>query len=694
MCGKCQRVFKKNFGQSHFDKSAPRRRRRHLSALRVQTLYTVFFHIMDDEARRQMDKVAPHLPTAVARSDQDDGDLHPFLCHDCAHQRPLDAPRTLKRRRDHDLDERTDSNSASALGTAPIAFRGARVDGTVIGVVSSHKRARVDRALDETHTRIANEVRPTESRPSDDQPFAPLVSISLVSLPVETVRSIVGFLNDRDYYSCMLASSLFHVCNHHDVLLRRYATRDIFDSNETLADIAFVRARQRRLPALPVIVKAASRGRHDIVMYTVRGLGARAAIPSWEAPKPDAGSPDIRACVKDALYAALNGDHRRVVVALARHYGFSETIAATGLMTHAARIGRLNAVEAFHGLIVAFGQRRQAADVAAGRPPRAFDPHVACRRGAVYNIAASDLAGVGEAAWQGEHVHVLDWLLNRQCPGAYVPDRHSLAFAVSTGRVVLARWAASKMGQRAAVGRRDIDNAAAHGHVATVRWAHESKLRRCSVSTIEMAARSGKPGCVDVLRWAAGDGTRPAAVPEWRDARVAVLAACAGHLNIIQWLYEHHRECVTPEAARCAARAGHVDVVRFLHEKGVAPVTHVNLLGRAVKSRNVKLVDAIAAAGAHYKPSALVFATRCKLNDIVAVLCRRYAHVIDPDEAMRVAGREAAYKIARAIMADLPGACLERARESIPPGRSAKALGKCLCRVCKPAPAPDRRAKN
>lgn len=633
----------------------------------------------------------PTLDSAVQTHEKDESD-HSFLCPDRTRHQTLNATPTLKRRRDCNPND----YGAPALAVRPTLARGASAHGTVVGA-SLHKRVRVDCAIGSISIRTVGSVSLVSTQPSDAVPRSTNVvdAVPFALLPVETVRAIVGLLDDRDYYACMLASSLFHVCNHHDVLLRRYAKRDIFDSDETLADIEFVCARYGREPELAAIIKAASRGRHDIVMHIVQSLGTRASISSWNAPKSaDPALPpsvDVRACVKDALCAALDGGHMRVISTLAARYGFNETIAATGLMARAARMGRLEVVKAFHNAVVGCAQRRQEADTAAGRPPRSFDLHVACRHRLAYGGSIQELTSVGMAAWHGGHTHVLDWLIDTQCPGACFPDRHCLEDAVSTGRVALARWAASRMGQRAAVGRRAVDEAAARGHVGTVRWAHESNLRRCSVSTIEMAARSGR---VDVIRWAAGDAGRPAAVPEWRDARVTMLAACEGNVNIIQWLYDHHRECVTPEAARHAARAGHTAVVRFLHEKGVAPVTRVSLLGRAVKSRKVDLVDAVAAAGAPYKPSALVFAIRYKLNDIVAVLCRRYIGVIDPVEAMRAAGREAAYKIARAIMTDLPGACIERARESIPVGRSAKALGKCVCYACKPtgkrAPAPER----
>ncbi|AVK76472.1 F-box domain containing protein [Pandoravirus neocaledonia] len=645
---------------------------------------------------------APH----PSRDDDNNNNSNsrPSFCPNCAcHQAPR-APTTLKRRRDHGSDGAllNDDGRVPGSGTHPTLSPGAPLDGTVVGA-PLHKRVRLASAVEQTRVRIFNSTSPAKLRPSGDalqSTTTPAADDSspFASLPPETVRAIVSLLNDRDYLACMLASSRFHVCSPQDVLLRRYAARDIFDSNETLADIQFVCARYGREPQLGMIVKAASRGRHDIVMYIVQSLGARAAITSWTAPKPsDPDSPDARACVKDALCAALDGNHMRVISALAQRYGFNETVAATGLMARAARLGRLNVVKAFHNAVAECARRRQESDIAAGREPRSFDLHIACRSRLPYGGNIQELTSVGMAAWNAGHVNVLDWLIETQCPGACVPNRHLLEDAVAAGRVVLARWAASKMGQHAVVGRRAVDEAAAHGHVGTVRWAHESNLRRCSVSTIQAAVHYGRPGCIDVLRWAAGEAGRPPAVPEWRDVPVALIAAREGNANVIRWLYEHHPECVTPEAARHAARAGHNDVVLFLHKVGVAPVTRVSLLGRAVKSRDIDLVDAVAAAGAPFKQSALVFAIRYKLNGIVTALCRHYAGVIDPKEAMRAAGREGAYKIARVIMTELSGACIEHARESIPAGRSPKALGKCMCCTCKPtrtrAPASERRLR-
>ncbi|AGO85506.1 hypothetical protein psal_cds_1206 [Pandoravirus salinus] len=514
----------------------------------------------------------------------------------------------------------------------------------------------------------------------DDKSGSSDGGIGIGSMPAETVRAIVDLVGDRDLYACLLASSCFHVYSRAEMLARRYALgsgRDIFDSNEPVGDVIALCKRQRRRISLAVIERPAARGRHDIVAVVMQAFMPRLRGFAWRTPPPPPGLSDHGSVLRRALDAAVDAGHVGPVCEIAGRLGFTETLIATRLMLRAARAGHLSVVQHLHRGVAHYAA--EACKRQGGSPTRAA-LHAACGRPEWGDK-------VGHVAWDHGRTDILDWLIQADCPYALCPSSHLLDDAIRRGRVSLARWVASRANNSHQISctRAAVDMAASAGHAAAVRWAHESNLRRCAVSTLEAAAVSDRPGCLNILKWAAGEVCLPGAVAEWRDARIALKAAEYGRLEVVQWLAEAHRECLTPEAARCAARHGHSDIVLFLHEMGVAPLTLYNPLKRAAKSVNARALAAVADAGAPYDARALAVAIRHKSMPMVVVLCERYTALIDTVEAMRMAGANAACKIARHMVAVLPGACLTHARATVPPHRSAKALGQCACAACRAA---------
>lgn len=513
--------------------------------------------------------------------------------------------------------------------------------------------------------------------PAGDSRGPPL---ALDGMPAEIVRLVLDLVGDHDLGACLLASPCFHVHTRTEMLARRYAIgsgRDIFDSDEPVGDIVAVCKRQRRRITLAMLERPAARGRRDVVAVVMQAFRPILRGFTWRASPPDA--PGNGRALNRALVAAVEAGHAGTAFEIAARLGFADTLVATRLMVHAARAGHLPVVQYLHR-----GMAHCAAEACKRKGASPMSPHAACAQ------PGWD-SNVGLAAWDNGRVDILDWLLESRCPHAIVPSSYMLNDAVRRGRVSLARWVASHSSsandREISCARAAVDAAASAGHAETVRWAHESDMRRCGVSTIEAATVSDRPRCLDILKWAAGEGDRAGAVPEWRDARVALKAAEHGRIEVIRWLAEAHRECLTPEAARCAARHGHADVVLFLHKAGVAPMTRYNPLKRTAKSLNAQALAIVAGAGAPYDARALAVAIGHKSMPMVAVLCGPYAASIDTVEAMRMAGAEAACKIARHMAAVLPGACLSHARATVPPHRSAKALGQCPCAACRAAAA-------
>lgn len=547
-----------------------------------------------------------------------------------------------------------------------------------------YKRTRQDHGADDEQAQPRQEAKRLRSAcaalPKDPH------TVTLDAMPPETMRAIIDLIDDRDLHACLLASPCFHVYSRAEMLARRYALdsgRDIFDSDEPVADIIGLCKRQRRPITLGMIERPAARGRRDVVAVVMQAFMPTLRDFTWQASPPSA--PGHGRALHRALIAAVDAGHVGPVFEIAGRLGFTDTLVATRLMLHAARTGHLSIVRHLHR-----GMAHYAVEACKreGGSPTVVSLHAACGRSEWGD-------NVGHTAWDHGHVDILDWLVENDCPYARRPSPYLLDDAIRRGRVPLARWVASRANSQGISCRRAaVDTAASAGHAEAVRWAHESNLRRCAVSTLEAATVSDRPRCLDILKWAAGDATRPAAVPEWRDARIALKAAEHGRIEVIQWLAEAHRDCLTPEAARCAARHGHAEIVLFLHKAGVAPLTLCNPLKRTAKSLNAQALSVVADAGAPYDPRALAVAILHKSMPMVTVLCERYTALIDTVEAMRMAGANAACKIARHMVAVLPGACLSHARATVPPHRSAKALGQCPCAACRAAAAAAKETRQ
>ncbi|AVK75545.1 hypothetical protein pqer_cds_1123 [Pandoravirus quercus] len=291
---------------------------------------------------------------------------------------------------------------------------------------------------------------------------------------------------------------------------------------------------------------------------------------------------------------------------------------------------------------------------------------------------------------------VLTHLATRGCPIVPKPTAFAMAMIVSKGLLRVAVWldtlpeVQEHPHELRRCSRRDVDRAAADGHYAVVQWTHERGIRRCALSTLLSGIRSGHPqGRVDFVRWAlaedplwhhgidtmeersdgAGDiatvpaagpwtgppstgprRPRPARVPEWRDGLLAIEAAKAGALDVVQWLYENHPEMVSIEAARAAASACNADIAIYLHEVGVAPLTAYPCLRRASEripdterrsrqsvDRVADALDKLAAAGAPYDPRVLANVVRHQCAPALRVIVKHYC--VDPTNATDTVAR-------------------------------------------------------
>ncbi|CAM9700651.1 unnamed protein product [Ectocarpus sp. 6 AP-2014] len=144
------------------------------------------------------------------------------------------------------------------------------------------------------------------------------------------------------------------------------------------------------------------------------------------------------------------------------------------------------------------------------------------RRGDVVDTADSSLC---TAAAAGGHVHILQW-------------------ALANGRCI---WSADT-----------VRMAALHGHLHVFRWGMENGCYMYrGVSVMRWAARGGH---VVLLDWLLGNGFIA-------DARLTVLAACRGHLGVLQWAYSRQLALFNENTWNAAVSKG-PEIMQWLREKG------------------------------------------------------------------------------------------------------------------------------
>ncbi|KAG7392084.1 hypothetical protein PHYPSEUDO_002308 [Phytophthora pseudosyringae] len=123
-----------------------------------------------------------------------------------------------------------------------------------------------------------------------------------------------------------------------------------------------------------------------------------------------------------------------------------------------------------------------------------------------------------------------------------------------------------------------MDAAAAVGHVDILQFLRDEPSTCEWQTSAKAVGEAGRQGFVDVLRWLhfdrsnhvedeSSDDDDEAALTDSRWTPMALeLAATNGHLPVVQWLTEHHREvCGSFEAFNAASYMDHLEVAQFLY---------------------------------------------------------------------------------------------------------------------------------
>ncbi|EFA81639.1 hypothetical protein PPL_05632 [Heterostelium album PN500] len=193
----------------------------------------------------------------------------------------------------------------------------------------------------------------------------------------------------------------------------------------------------------------------------------------------------------------------------------------------------------------------------------------------------SDKSSLGHIAANRGHFNMIK-LLNKH----KLLKGNEVDIAVNSGSLEMIRYLIDA-GQT--VSKASMDNCARSGNFELLKWFHNNRTEGCSVSALDYAAINNRPeiiewlfanrseGCSHIaFDWSARNGNmkiikllleKNKNTGVTFSSRAIDMAAERGHLEIIQFITEHHPavKC-TSDAIDNAAANGDLDLVRYLHE--------------------------------------------------------------------------------------------------------------------------------
>ncbi|CAK4086550.1 unnamed protein product [Aphanomyces euteiches] len=196
----------------------------------------------------------------------------------------------------------------------------------------------------------------------------------------------------------------------------------------------------------------------------------------------------------------------------------------------------------------------------------------------------------------GGHLQVLKWLHDKL---HQTGTPRSVGAAVARGSLEVVQWLVAQFYPDHIV---NLDTAAANGHLETMQWLHEHHVVSCSHRAMDFAATNGNLEVVQWLHLHRTEGCTTAAMDS---------AAAGGFLAVVKYLHYHRHEGCTAYAMDAAARKGYLHVVTFLSEnrtegcsskalEGAVEIGHVDLvrfLLRHHPNETANLLDIAAAHG-------------------------------------------------------------------------------------------------
>jgi len=156
---------------------------------------------------------------------------------------------------------------------------------------------------------------------------------------------------------------------------------------------------------------------------------------------------------------------------------------------------------------------------------------------------------VVRAAAKGGHLHVVQWLRERQCRWHF----ETLWGAVKRGHFDTVRWLIEN---GCPWGTTTMATAIMSGRMDLVQWLNDHGCKRGDYG-VWHAARMGR---LDMLEWLHANG-------HVTDSWASAIAAREGHLEVLVWLHAHGGTLL-PDVCDSAAEGGHMHVVQWAHANG------------------------------------------------------------------------------------------------------------------------------
>ncbi|GAB9477743.1 hypothetical protein Gpo141_00014880, partial [Globisporangium polare] len=176
-------------------------------------------------------------------------------------------------------------------------------------------------------------------------------------------------------------------------------------------------------------------------------------------------------------------------------------------------------------------------------------------------LAAIDSSQAAAKAGGNGHVHVLDWLVTS--PSRWSPQsRLSLDEAVKSNRHEVLDWLDAHSQVQFSFGPSAFYDTAKRGDLTMLTWLfthHSGDPERDEPVAHHAADGAAAGGHMDVLEWLLEHHQREAQC----GVNGYVEAAHNGHLTVFQWLYEHYEKRFWRESMEVAASAGHMEIMLF-----------------------------------------------------------------------------------------------------------------------------------
>ncbi|GMF43469.1 unnamed protein product [Phytophthora fragariaefolia] len=291
---------------------------------------------------------------------------------------------------------------------------------------------------------------------------------------------------------------------------------------------------------------------HPTGQRVVDEMGRSSALSDWMRFPAEKGNVELMAYLHEqgaagpfgrALIRAISGGRMDSVQWLLEHFQRTDAIPEYCVMDEAARRGRVDMLQLFHGL----DPSDMPGFFVAASPP----PLVEVRDG---DQEPAEVGIMVDGA--DRHRKVLqDCELFRQ---VWVPT-DPMDDAAANGQLQAVQWLHKNCTEGCTSAA--MDEAAANGFLDVVQWLHVNRTEGCSSDAMDFAAEGGH---LEIVQWLHANTTAGCTTAAMD------LAAAAGHLKTLKWLASNRSEGCTAQAIERAVSNGHLAAASWLTQRYLA----------------------------------------------------------------------------------------------------------------------------